>query len=385
MKIAMIDPSLFTWPYDKALIDALRAQGNNVDFYTKHLAEGEQGKGAQGLIEFFYPGLQTTLAKKLPQKAFLGIKGVLHILSMLALWITLYFKKPDVIHFQWVPLPVVDRFFIPLFQKIAPVVLTVHDSSPFNNNPRAKLQAVGATTIMRRFDHLIVHTEKAQDVVHTYGIALDKISRIAHGVLGVDKITAPVANQKTQDGDKVVALLFGHLKHYKGADLLIEALAKMPPESRTKICLRIVGKPQMDVAPLKERAIALGVQGHIEWDLRFIGDDEIEQVFANSDITVMPYREIDASGVLMVALSIGKPIVASKIGLFKELLVDGTHGYLIEQENTDELARALERLVLDENLRKQMGANVIALGQSIPTWDDIAKTTTKMYENVATR
>jgi glycosyltransferase involved in cell wall biosynthesis len=385
MKIAMIDPSLFTWPYDKALVDALRAQGHKVDFYTKHLAAGEQGKDGGGVIELFYPGLQSPIAKKLPQKAFLGIKGILHIFSMIALWIVLFLKKPDLIHFQWVPLPVVDRFFIPLFQKIAPVVLTVHDSSPFNNNPRAKLQAVGATDIMRQFDHLIVHTEKAQSVVHTYGIGLDKISRIAHGVLGVDKIATPVSTDRTKSGDKVVALLFGHLKPYKGADLLVESLAKMSPESRTKICLRIVGKPQMDVAPLKERAVALGVQANIEWDLRFIGDDEIEQVFASSDITVMPYREIDASGVLMVALSIGKPIVATNIGLFKELLTDGVHGFLIAQESTDELALALEKLVLSDGLRAQMGANVIALGQSIPTWNDIAQTTTQMYKKVSAR
>lgn len=386
MKIAMIDPSLFTWPYDKALIDGLQAHGHKVKFYTKFLSQGEQGKGSEGLTEFFYWGLQFEPVKNLPHPLFLGLKGISHIFSMAVLWFVLLREKPDVIHFQWVPLPVVDRFFVPLFQKIAPVVLTVHDSSPFNGNPKSKIQGMGSTQVMKLFDKLIVHTKNAVQVVKSYGVNESKIIQIAHGVLGVDSIKT-VAAAKTssnqQEGAPVTVLLFGHLKPYKGADILIEAFAKMSNEAREKTLLKVVGKPQMDVQPLFDRAKDLDVDKYIQWDLRFIGDDEIESVFSNADITAMPYREIDASGVLMVALSIGKPIVASRIGLFKELLNDGEHGYLIEQEDANALADALEKLVCDAALRQEMGRNVIALGQSIPSWNDIALTTQKAYESIA--
>ena len=66
MKIALIDPSLFGWPYDHALVEGLRANGHTVSLFTKHLAVEETGKNASEIVEFFYPGLHSAWAKKLP-------------------------------------------------------------------------------------------------------------------------------------------------------------------------------------------------------------------------------------------------------------------------------------------------------------------------------
>ena len=382
MKIALIDPSLFTWPYDKALADALREEGNEVALYTKHLAAREPGKGTSYVREFFYPGFQTKFVKNLPHGVFLGLKGIAHLFSLAALWLELRNFRPDVIHYQWAPLPVVDRLFIPLFRKIAPVILTVHDSSPFNNNPKSRLQAMGAIDIMRDFDHLIVHTDAAKRSVVKYGLPESGIDRIAHGVLG-NAAPLPVAAPAALKADgTVTVLLFGHLKHYKGADILIQALAKMPEAVRDRTRLHIVGKPQMETEPLFELAKQGNVEKNIQWDLRFVAEEEVPAILAASDITAMPYREIDASGVLMVALSIGRPIVASRIGLFAELLDDGTHGYLVPQEDPAALAEALTKLVEAPELRASMGVNVRALANAVPSWSDIAKTTTDLYGRV---
>ena len=383
MKIALIDPSLFTWPYDKALAEGLIGEGHDVVFYTKYLGPKDQGKGTPYLRELFYPGFQTAFMKSLPHPVFLGLKGIAHFFSLITLWYNLRLYRPDIIHFQWAPLPVVDRLFVPLFRKIAPVVLTVHDSSPFNNNPRSKLQGMGAIDIMRDYDHLIVHTEKAREAVRKYGLSLDRISRIEHGVIGTDM---PNVSPLKASGERpVTILLFGHLKPYKGADVLIGALSHLPDDVRARCLVRIVGKPQMDVEPLFALARERGVDTSIRWDLRFIGDDEVGEVFASSDITAMPYREIDASGVLMVSLSIGRPIVASNIGLFSEILEDGKHGFLIPMEDEKALAAALEKLIRDENLRLQMGQNVRDLGQSIPGWDVIARKTADLYKREIAR
>lgn len=378
MKIALIDPSLFTWPYDKALADALIAQGHDVTFYTKYLSQGEQGKGTPYLKEIFYPGFEKKWMASLPRAIFLGLKGVSHFFSLIHLWLELRREKPDAIHFQWAPLPVVDSLFVDCFRKLATVVLTVHDSSPFNNNPRSKLQSMGAIEIMQKYDHLIVHTEKARDALKKYGLPEAKIKRIDHGVLGATLPEVPPASEDAQKS--VTILLFGHLKPYKGADILIKALGHMPADVRKKSKVRIVGKPQMETKPLFDLAKNLGVEENIQWDLRFIEEAEVGAVFAESDITAMPYREIDASGVLMVSLALGRPIVASRIGLFAEILEDGAHGYLTPLEDDKALAVALEKLIMDASLRQSMGQNVEKLGRSIPSWKDIALKTTMLYQ-----
>ncbi len=376
MKIALIDPSLFTWPYDNALAKGLAENGHHVTLYAKYLSPGEQGQDDPFLRQFFYPGFQTKLAKNLPHKLFLGLKGVAHIFSMAALFITLLFKKPDAIHFQWTPLAVVDQFFIPLFRLIAPTVLTVHDSSPFNNNPSAALQRIGAIRIMNKFDHLIVHTEQAEKALKKHGIAPGKIVQIPHGVLVSGK-----AARNTQDG-LVHLLLFGQVKPYKGTDILIRALGRLPAPVLAQCRLHVTGKPQMDMAPLFALAESENVRGAIDWDLRFVDEEEIPGIFSNADALIMPYREIDASGVMMLAFSTGLPIIASRIGLFAELLEDGKHGFLTPQEDADALAKALEKLIGDPALRAEFSANIKKLGGSIPSWKDIGARTAALYTSV---
>ena len=233
--------------------------------------------------------------------------------------------RPDVIHFQWAPLPAIDGIFMPAFRRIAPTIFTVHDSAPFNSDPRSILQRIGAISIMKFFDRLIVHTNRARQRLISYGLPPAKIAIIPHGILETGPLPS-VSHTAGNASDPVTLLLFGKIKPYKGTDVAIRALAAMPAASRARCRLRVVGKPYMDMEPLFALARELRVESNIVWDLRFVADDELNQIFSEADIMVMPYREIDASGVLMIALSIGIPIVASRIGLFAEMLEDGQHG-----------------------------------------------------------
>ena len=84
----------------------------------------------------------------------------------------------------------------------------------------------------------------------------------------------------------------------------------------------------------------------------------------------------------MTAISAGVPIVATRVGLFAELLKDGVHGKLIDVEDYSALARALEALVESSELRERMGAEVRALRDALPTWNSIAQQTTSLYETL---
>src|SRR6185312_9802253 len=118
-----------------------------------------------------------------------------------------------------------------------------------------------------------------------------------------------VAARAPEAADRVRFLLFGKLKPYKGADLLIEAFRRLPPDLQERAEVRIVGKPYMDVAPLLEAA--RGLEEGIVLDFRFVPDSEMNDLLALTDVIVFPYSEIDVSGVLMAALRHGRPIIAS--------------------------------------------------------------------------
>jgi glycosyltransferase involved in cell wall biosynthesis len=378
MKVAVIDPSLFTIPYDCALCDALVDEGCEIGFYGRPMRASEMMAGEVALKPFFYK-LSERFQQSLPTPAFRLVKGVEHTLDMMRLQRDLARERPDIIHFQWAPLPVVDKRLVGAFRRIAPVILTVHDTTPFNGSPNSQLQAMGALAIFAAFDHLVVHTEQGRAQLVARGIPAAKVSVIPHGVLALPPAAATANSNERPDR---TILLFGKIKPYKGTDVLIEAFARIPEALRNGARLRIVGEPFIDLEPLKARAAALGIAGRIDWEPRYIGDDEIGRLLSAADILAFPYRDIDASGVLMASFPYGKPVVASAIGAFRELLKDGEHGRLVPSNDPDALAGALAELLADPAKAAAMGERVRAIASGIPGWDEIARRTIAVYQGL---
>src|SRR5579872_5476503 len=150
-KVALVDPSLFTLPYDVKLVEGLRGIGHTVRFYGKSLAPQESAPSSVALVQHFYPEMQSWGLARWPSAFAKMAKGMLHVRSMRRLLEVLHSEHPDVIHFQWLPLPIVDQAFVRALRAIAPVVLTAHDSRPFNASPSSIIQKLGATSAIRNF------------------------------------------------------------------------------------------------------------------------------------------------------------------------------------------------------------------------------------------
>ena len=239
------------------------------------------------------------------------------------------------------------------------------------------MQRLGATAVLARFDRVIIHTEQARPRLAAYGVDAARVQRIAHGFLDDSAPVPPPA--PITDGRPVRFLLFGKIKPYKGIDLMIEAVKRLAPETRARIEVLVVGKPYMDVAPLQAAAAEVP---QIRFEFRFVPDEEMPSLFAWADVLAFPYREIEMSGVLMAALKTARPMVASNIGGFAELLTDGATGFLVEPGDVVGLAQAITRLVEEPAMRARMTQGLIDLVQAIPSWDRIAADTEDLYAAV---
>lgn len=375
-KVALIDPSLFTLPYDVKLAQGLRGIGHNVRFYGKSLGPEEIEPEGAGLVQHFYPEMERWGLSRWPAGASRAAKGLLHLRAMRRLVEALRREQPDVIHFQWLPLPIIDRAFIGALRAIAPLVLTAHDSRPFNANPSSLIQTLGATSALRHFDSVVVHTEQARRRLVDYGVEPARIAHIPHGFLHDDKPPPGLADKAGTD-KPVCFLLFGKIKPYKGADLAIAAMRRMPAELRARSELRIVGKPYVDTRPLERAAAELG--SSVRLDFRHVPDDEIAALWEQADVLLFPYREIDMSGVLMAALAAARPIIASEIGGFTELLESGRTALLVPPRDEAALATAMGRLVSEPSTRENMARQIRALAATVPSWQSIAAQTAAVY------
>jgi glycosyltransferase involved in cell wall biosynthesis len=372
MRIAMIDPSLFTLPYNRALASGLMRIGHDVRLHGRALRPGDGSPGPISLSKSFYHVSESLLGQSLPGPLRLGLKGLDHGWSMWSLVSRMRRDPPDVIHFQWLPLPLMDRVFLSRFRRIAPIVLTVHDTNPFNGDSSASIQRRGVQECLTLFDRLVVHTKQGEARLCRSGIPAERIALIPHGML-VDPVrTIP----DPMDG-KLTFLLFGKIRPYKGTDLAIRAYAALPPGLREQARLRIVGKPYMDTAPL--RALAQSIGDSVEMETGFVADEAVPELFGPGTIAMFPYREIEASGVLFLALAHGRPIIASHLGSFGELLTDGVQGHLVPPDDVGALTAAMTHMLTDRGFAAASAAAVRKLADNIPSWDEIGRRTLTAY------
>ncbi len=92
-------------------------------------------------------------------------------------------------------------------------------------------------------------------------------------------------------------------------------------------------------------------------DNGFIPDARVADYFRRASVVVLPYTEASQSGVIPMAYSAAKPVVATTVGGLPEMVEVGHTGYLVPPRDVKQLAEAITCLLLDASLRRQMGAN----------------------------
>lgn len=132
-------------------------------------------------------------------------------------------------------------------------------------------------------------------------------------------------------------LFFGFVKHYKGLDILLDALPIVMKQI-PQIKLTIAGDVYGDRSIYLNQIDKLGLKDRVEAHFKYIPDEELEKFFAECDVCVIPYRTATQSGVVQMAYAHEKPVIATRVGGISEVVIDGENGFLVEPENPQALA-----------------------------------------------
>jgi glycosyltransferase involved in cell wall biosynthesis len=97
----------------------------------------------------------------------------------------------------------------------------------------------------------------------------------------------------------------------------------------------------------------------VRWVTEFVDDGELAACFARADVVVLPYREIDQSGVLATALAFGSPLVLTDVGGFAEVAAVGA-ARLVAPGDPPALREALTELLGDSQARERLRAGARA-------------------------
>jgi glycosyltransferase involved in cell wall biosynthesis len=386
--VLVVDPSCFSLPYDYSLCEALSSRGCAVTLVRSEFVHTPwQAATSFKVWNHFYERSHARPRSRVTGPLWKLGKLAEHNRDMARLVTECEKQKPDIVHFQWLPIPMIDRRYLRKLRRIAPLVLTLHNTTTFHGSLAQRLhQEVGFGSIFQHLSGLIVHTEFSKRIVIERGwLPAEKIHVVRHGVLDhYRSVTsaAPVPSQELgAEPAGPTVLFFGAIENYKGVDLLIRAFAGLPPRMQSTNRLCIAGKPGRDMSGLKELARSLNIEQRISWNLRFVAEEEVPGLFRSAAVVVLPYREIDQSGVLMTAIAFDKPIIASRIGGLAETIQDGVHGRLFPAGDVPALTAALEEVLSHPERRRDMEKAVRELRESI-SWENSADRTIDVYEQL---
>ncbi len=153
---------------------------------------------------------------------------------------------------------------------------------------------------------------------------------------------------------KANILFVGRLEKRKGFEYLLEAYRLIKPEFPD--CRLIQVGPGVLLRKKYQRL----VNHYGLTDVYFSGYSpysDLPRYYKTSDIACFPSTGRESQGiVLLEAMSVGKPVIASNIDGYNSVLTDGVEGIAVPPRDPEKLAEALLRLLKDKQLREQMGA-----------------------------
>jgi glycosyltransferase involved in cell wall biosynthesis len=161
--------------------------------------------------------------------------------------------------------------------------------------------------------------------------------------------------------DKFVVGCVGRIKLVrKGQEVIVQAAALLKQRGR-HVKVLIVGAPspgnEEHLVRLRQMVVALGVEDTV----LFVGElADPRPAYAAMDVAAMTSAQPEPfAGVVMEAMSMGLPVIASRVGGSLDQVLDGVTGIFVPPGDPMALANAMERLMDDPELRTRMGVAAV--------------------------
>ena len=299
-------------------------------------------------------------------------------------------EKYDIIHFQYFRRLRMESIYF-LFLKLIGIKLahTVHDVTPLNNS---KLDHYFSLLVYKKSDILFVHSNSnKKDLAMQIKLNEDKIKVVPHGDFDtfipeqiIDKLE--VRKLFGLSDKQNVILFFGAIKEYKGLDILSKSLLTASLKMKN-LALIIAGEAgdsetRHIVSECKEILSKLPKEAAVIIHEKYIPDLEVAKYFIASDVVVLPYRGISHSGVLHVAYSFGRPVIATDVGDFKESIVEGESGFVLSSNDPEDLSKKIIQAFSDKAKLEKMGKYARNISETKYSWKNSAVLMKPIYEKM---
>ena len=209
----------------------------------------------------------------------------------------------------------------------------------------------------RYVDRFIVVSDALREMlIQKRNISGNKVIRIFNGI-ELDHFTphpeqSSLRNQLNIPKDSYLIGAIGRMVWQKGFEYLIRAVADLI-ETVPNIKLLVVGE-----GPIRHHLIQLIDKLNLNKCVIFLEfQRDVKQVLSAIDVLVVPSLLEGFPMIILEAMAMSKPIIATKINGITEQLVDGESGILVPPKDLEALVTAIQHLVENDRLRYRLGQN----------------------------
>jgi glycosyltransferase involved in cell wall biosynthesis len=270
-----------------------------------------------------------------------------------------------------------------------PLVVTLHTvlSEPTPH------QAEVLTELCSQAELVIVMTDTAQRLLVGCGAcAVEKVRVVPHGAPARLTARAAAAGPYMRTSDRFQLATFGLISPGKGLETAIEALPSII-ECNPELVYVIAGRTHPDIARregeryrlmLERRVAELELDGHVEFDDRFLSIEELADLLAATDVFVTPYRNREqiASGALTFAIAAGCGVVSTPFWYAQDMLASGA-GRLVPFDDPAALADAVCSYIEQPEMLAAARAEARRIGSSL-AWPAVAEDTAAVLREALT-
>lgn len=391
MKICLVEfsPSGGLYQFALQLADALARQGHAVDLLTGPDPELRPTDPAVRLL----PVLRTwhPASAGHDRWALRKARRVVRAGRQVAAWsqAAAYLRReqPDVV--QWAEWRfALDGAMVAAIARRHPEVVMsdlAHTPRPFseqrNRGPLHKggpLLHRALSAAYARMDLVLVLGERSRAEFRAAFPAVRRVEVVPHGDEGIYAGPVPLPSRCPP-----TALFFGTLARYKGVEVLLDAWRQVHAERPAARLIVAGAVADIDLPALRRQAAAAGGV-----DLRpgYVPAHAVRDLVGAARLVVAPYRLAYQSGVVHLAQTLGRPVVASDVGDLAAAVRPEVTGLLVPPGDPVALAAAMARLLDDPAEADRLGAAGQArLSEEEGSWDAAAGRLTEIYAELVAR
>lgn len=308
---------------------------------------------------------------------------------------TLKEVSPDIINIIYPDPHLNSEYLLPYFIKLIsqkiPIVTTLFHFFPKRGNILYKFMAILLYLSSKKIHF---HDEGFMFLFHkvfpflrkrTFFIPVGNLVTVNNSIEVASKLEI-TRRLNLPEGFRYISFV-GYWYHSKGLDILLEALNVLKQKGLKVKLLLIGGHSKEDMNEYEKRILKLINKLNLQDDVFLTGycsDDLMVKYSLCSEVCVFPFRSnIMGRSSIMLPISLGLPIITTKLAKKSSFLIDRENVLLISPNDPDALAQGIEELLNNERLRNYIATNVRSLAEKT-SWENIRNEWKNIYSQLLT-